>query len=323
MHAIQVRTAGGPEVLRIADIATPEPGEGQVLVRIEAAGVNFIDVYHRTGFYPLPLPFTPGQEGAGVVERVGPGVVTCRTGDRVGFAGVMGAYAEFAVVPAERLVPLPEDVSGRDAAAVLLQGLTAHYLATTTFPLAAGQVCLVHAAAGGVGLLLVQIAELRGARVIGTVGTEEKAQAARRAGADDVIVYTRDDVVQAVRRLTNGRGVNVVYDGVGQATLTKSLECLARRGTLVSFGQASGPAPPVDPLTLSRHGSLYLTRPVLADHIATREELLARAGDVLRWVAGRLLAVQVHGTYALADAPSAHRELESRRTVGKVLLTPG
>lgn len=322
MHAIRIHTTGGPEVLRLEELAVPEPGAGEALIRIEAAGVNYIDVYHRSGLYKLKKPFTLGQEAAGVVERVGAGVTVAKPGDRVAWASVLGAYAERAVVPAERLVPVPDGMTGMQAAAAMVQGMTAHYLTRTTFPLAADHVCLVHAAAGGVGLLLVQMAELCGARVIGTVSTEDKAVLARQAGADEVILYGRDDVAQAVRRLTHDRGVDVVYDGVGKATFQASLDCLRPRGMLVSFGNASGPVGPVDPLVLSAKGSLFLTRPKLADYIATREELLERAADVLGWVKDGLVKPRVHGEYPLADAARAHRDLESRATAGKLLLIP-
>jgi NADPH2:quinone reductase len=291
-------------------------------VRVEAAGVNFIDVYHRTGLYPNPLPFVPGQEGAGVVEQAGPGVVGFREGDRVGWAGVIGAYAERALVPAASAVRVPAGVDARTAAAVLLQGLTAHYLCTSTYPLKPGDTCLVHAAAGGVGLLLVQMAKQRGARVIGTVGSEDKAVLARDAGADEVILYDQEDFVAAARRLTGGRGVQVVYDGVGKTTVVRGLDALAPLGMMVSFGNASGPVEPIDPLALSRKGSLFLTRPTLGHYVAERAILERRAGDVLGAVAAGTLRVRVDRSYPLAEAADAHRALQGRQTTGKLLLLP-
>ncbi len=322
MKAIRIHTPGGPEALRLEELPVSAPRAGEALVRVAAAGVNFIDVYQRTGFYPLATPFTLGQEAAGTVEAVGEGVTLVTPGDRVAWAGPMGAYAERAVVPAERLVPVPEGVPLLQAAAAMLQGMTAHYLATSTFPLAHAHTCVVHAAAGGVGLLLCRIAKLRGARVIGTVSTEKKAALARAAGADDVILYSTQDVVTEVKRLTGARGVHVVYDSVGQATWEASLEVLAPRGMLVLYGQSSGAVPPVDPLLLNRRGSLFLTRPRLGDYTVTREELLERAGDVLGWVRDGKLVPHVHREYPLVDAAQAHRDLESRGTAGKLLLRP-
>jgi NADPH2:quinone reductase len=322
MKAIRVETFGGPEVLRLADVPDPEAGRGQLLVRVEAAGVNFIDVYHRTGLYPNPLPLVPGQEAAGVVERVGAGVEGFREGDRVGWAGTIGAYAERALVPAASAVRLPAGIDARAAAAVLLQGMTAHYLCTSTHPLKAGDTCLVHAAAGGVGLLLVQMAKQRGARVIGTVGSEDKGVLARDAGADEVVLYDQEDFVAAARRLTGGRGVEVVYDGVGKATVVRGLDALAPLGMMVSFGNASGPVGPIDPLLLSRKGSLFLTRPTLGHYTADRATLERRAADVLGAVAAGTLRVRVDRSYPLADAAEAHRALEGRQTTGKLLLLP-
>jgi NADPH:quinone reductase len=322
VKAIRVEEPGGPETLRLTEVPDPKPGEGEALVRIEAAGVNFIDVYHRTGAYPLSYPLTPGQEGAGTVVEVGAGVGEVAPGDRVAFASGPGAYAELAAVPAAKLVPLPQGVSSRQAAAVMLQGMTAHYLATSTYPLGPGHTCLVHAAAGGVGLLLCQIAKSRGARVFGTVSTDEKARAAREAGADQTIHYMTEDFVAEVRRLTGGMGVSVVYDGVGRATFEKSLDCLAVRGAMVLFGQSSGAVAPIDPQILNSKGSLYLTRPTLAHHTRTREELMIRAGEVLGRVAARTLTVRIFRELPLADAAQAHRLLESRGTIGKVLLIP-
>ena len=289
-------------------------------MRVEAAGVNFIDVYHRTGLYPNPLPLVPGLEGAGVVAGVGPDVVGFRTGDRVAWTGVPGSYAEVLLLPVARAVRVPDDLDLRSAAAVMLQGLTAHYLCTSTYPLKAGDSCLVHAAAGGVGLLLVQMARARGARVLGTVSTEEKAVLAREAGADETILYTREDFLDAVKRLTGGRGVDVVYDSVGRTTFEKSLDALKPRGMMVSFGQSSGPVPPIDPLALSRRGSLFLTRPNLMHYIADRESLVSRTRDVLGDVASGRLKVRVGATWPLAEAAEAHRALEGRKTTGKVLL---
>jgi NADPH:quinone reductase len=322
MKAIRIDAFGGPEVLRPADLPDPSPGPGQVAVRVEAAGVNFIDVYHRTGLYPNPLPLVPGMEGAGTVEAVGPGVTLFRAGDRVGWTGVLGSYAEAAVLPADRAVALPDGVQTRTAAAVMLQGMTAHYLCTDTYRLEPGRTCLVHAAAGGVGLLLVQMARRRGARVIGTVGTEAKAALAREAGADDVVLYAQEDFHEAVRRLTGGRGVDVVYDSVGKATAERSLDCLVPRGMMVLYGNASGPVPPIDPLALARRGSLFLTRPNLVHYIADRASLEARAGEVLGEVAAGRLTVRVERTFPLAAAAEAHRALEGRQTSGKVLLIP-
>lgn len=322
MKAIRVHEYGGPEVLRHEDVPIPEPGSGQVRVKIEAAGVNFIDIYHRTGLYPNPLPFTPGIEGAGVVEAVGPDVMDVRVGDRVAYALSLGAYAERAVVPAWRLVPLPEAIDFSTAAAAMVQGLTAHYLTHSTYPLKPGDTALVHAAAGGTGLLIVQMAKLRGARVIGTVSTEEKAQRAREAGADEVILYTQQDFEVEVKRLTEGRGVDVVYDSVGQATFEKSLNCLRPRGLLVLFGQASGPVPPLDPLVLSTKGSLFLTRPHLSHYAATREELLERARALFRWIQEGQIRLRIERVFPLTEAAEAHRVLASRASTGKLLLIP-
>jgi NADPH2:quinone reductase len=322
MKAIRIDGFGGPEVLRLADVPDPSPGPGQIAVRVEAAGLNFIDVYHRTGLYPNPLPFVPGMEGAGVVAEVGPGVAAWREGDRVAWTGFLGSYAGRVLLPADRAVAVPLGMSTDTAAALMLQGLTAHYLCTSTYPLKKGDTCLVHAAAGGVGLLLVQMAKRRGARVIGTVGTEAKAALAREAGADEVVLYTREDFLEAVKRLTGGRGVDVVYDSVGKATAEKSLDCLVPRGMMVFFGNASGPVPPIDPLVLSRKGSLFLTRPNLVHYIADRASLEARAADVLGDAAGGRLRVRIDRTCPLAEAAEAHRALEGRQTAGKVLLIP-
>ena len=281
MKATRVHAPGGPEALRYDDVPQPAPGPGEVLVQVQAAGVNYIDVYQRTGLYKVALPFTLGQEAAGVVTALGSGVTEVKVGDRVAYTHVMGAYAEYAVVPAERVVVLPDGVSTKQGAAAMLQGMTAQYLASTTYALKSGETCLVHAAAGGVGLLLCQIARLRGARVLGTVSTREKAELARQAGADAVILYTEQDFETEVKRLTNGTGLKVVYDSVGKTTFEKGLNCLARRGMMVLYGQSSGAVGAFDPQVLSQKGSLFLTRPTLAHYIATRTELLERAGEVL------------------------------------------
>jgi NADPH2:quinone reductase len=322
VQAIRIHQIGGPEVLRVEDVPVPHPGPGEVLIRVEAAGLNFVDVYHRTGLYPGQLPLTLGREAAGTVERIGEGVTTCRPGDLVGSESVRGAYAEYALAAAEKVVPVPDRVSSRQAAAVILQGMTAHYLAYSTYRLSPGDTCLVHAAAGGVGLLLCQIASRAGARVIGTVSTEEKAALARQAGAHEVILYTQSDFQAEVRRLTGGAGVQVVYDSVGRTTFLKSLDSLAIRGMLVLYGQSSGPVEPFDPQLLNRKGSLFLTRPTLAHYTATRDSLLKRAGEVLHWVADGALQVRIGREFPLAQAAEAHRELEGRRTTGKVLLIP-
>ena len=322
MKAIRVHSPGGPEALRYEDVPQPAPGAGQVLVKVEAAGVNFVDVYQRTGLYKVALPFTLGQEAAGVVTAVGSGVSEVKVGDRVAYCHVMGAYAEYAVVPADRIVRLPEGVSTQQGAAAMLQGVTAYYLASATYPLKPGDVCLVHAAAGGVGLLLCQIAQLRGARVIGTVSTRAKATLAREAGAEDVILYTEQDFEVEVKRLTQGAGLQVVYDSVGKTTFDKGLNCLARRGLMVLYGQSSGPVGSFDPLLLSQKGSLFLTRPTLGDYIATRAELLERAGEVLGWIKSGKLKLRIDHEFPLAQAAEAHRALEGRKTTGKVLLIP-
>ncbi len=323
MRAIRVHEYGGPEVFKLEEITLPEPGGGEALVTVEAAGVNFIDVYHRTGLYPGALPFTPGMEAAGVVEAVGPGVYEVEVGDRVAYAMERGSYAERAVVPAWKLVRLPESLDAEAGAAAMLQGMTAHYLTRSTYPLAGGETALVHAAAGGVGLLLVQMAARIGATVIGTVSTEEKARLAREAGADAVILYTEGDFAEEALRLTDGRGVHVVYDSVGQATFDQSLACLRPRGLLALFGQSSGSVPPINPSVLATGGgSLFLTRPGLAHYAADRGELLERAGDVLHWVATGELRLRIDRTYPLSEAAEAHRALEGRQTAGKVLLAP-
>jgi NADPH2:quinone reductase len=323
VKAIVVETPGGPEQLRFEDVPTPVPGPGQALVKIAATGVNFIDVYIRTGLYKAAMPVVPGQEAAGVVEAVGPDVGEVAPGDRVAYATTRGSYAEYAAVPASALVKIPDAIDFQTAAAAMLQGMTAHYLTHSTYPLKEGEVALVHAAAGGVGLLLIQMAKMRGARVFGTVSTQAKADRAIDAGADAVVIYSRQDFEPEVRRLTDGRGVDVVYDSVGQATFTKSLICLRPRGMMVSFGQSSGPVPPLDLLMLSQMGSVFLTRPTLAHYVATRLELLWRADDVLGWINAGKLHVRIERTYPLTAAAEAHRDLESRKTSGKLLLIPG
>lgn len=322
MKAIRVHQTGGPEAMQLDDVPAPEPGTGDALVATAAIGVNFIDVYFRTGLYKAPLPWTLGLEAAGTVRAVGPGVEGIAVGDRVAWTGVPGAYAEMAVVPANRLVKLPDGLAFRDGTAAMLQGMTAHYLACSTYPLKAGDTCLVHAAAGGVGLLLCQVAKRRGATVIATVSTDAKAELARAAGADHVILYSKDDFVAGARGATGGAGVHVVYDGVGATTFAKSLDCLRPRGTMVLFGAASGPVPPLDPNELQTKGSLFLTRPSLFHYIADDAELRSRAADVLGWIAAGELKLRIEEEYPLARAADAHRALEGRKTTGKVLLLP-
>lgn len=322
MRAIRVPQYGGPEAMRLEDLPTPRPGQGEALVRIEAAGVNFIDVYQRSGLYKGALPVPLGLEGAGTVEAVGPDVTLVRPGDRVAWTGVPGSYATHNLVPADRLVALPAGLDARAGASAMLQGMTAHYLAHSTYPLKPGDACLVHAAAGGVGLLLCQMARHAGARVIGTVSTEEKATLARQAGAHDVILYTRQDFEAEVKRLTAGRGLQVVYDSVGRDTFEKSLSCLAPRGYMVLYGQSSGPVGPFDPQVLNAKGSLFLTRPSLFHYTASREELVYRAGEVLGWIQTGRLQLRIGATFPLVEAAQAHRDLEGRKTTGKVLLIP-
>ncbi len=322
MKAIRIHSFGEAEALSYEELPTPDPGPGQVLVRLEAAGVNFIEIYQRRGWYQRPLPFTPGSEGAGVVEALGEGVTGVRVGDRVASQGFAGSYAEMAVAPADRVVPVPEALDTKDAAAAMLQGMTAHYLATSTFPLHPGHRCLIHAAAGGVGLLLCQFARRRGAIVYGTTSTPEKAERAREAGAHEVILYTETDFAPEVRRLTDGKGVSVVYDSVGQTTFQGSLDALQPRGMLVLFGQASGPVPPVDLQILNQKGSLFVTRPSLNHYVADRKELTDRAAAVLEGVAGGTLKLAMEGSWPLERAGDAHRALESRQTSGKLLLVP-
>lgn len=323
MKAVRVHEFGGPEVLSYEDVAVPEPGPGEARVKLAAAGVNFIDVYQRTGLYPGDLPRTLGLEGAGEVEAVGEGVEDLAVGDYVAFAMAPGAYAEYVVVPAAKLVPFNVTlVEARIAAAVMLQGMTAHYLTHSTFPLEEGHTALVHAAAGGVGLLLCQMAKMRGATVIGTAGTGEKARLAREAGADEVILYTEQDFVQEVKRITGDEGVDVVYDSVGKNTFDGGLDCLKPRGYMVLFGASSGPVPPFDLQVLNQKGGLFVTRPSLAQYTATREELMWRAESLFSWIGQNNLKVRIGGTYSLADAAQAHRDLEGRKTTGKLLLIP-
>jgi len=320
MNAIQVKRAGGPEVLELVKLPVPEAKGAEAVVKIVAAGINFIDVYYREGRYKAVMPFVPGQEAAGDVVAVGSNVTNLKVGDRVAYTMVLGSYAEYSAVAADRLVKIPEGVSYQQAAAVMLQGMTAHYLSHDTYPLKKGETALVHAAAGGVGLLLVQMAHGIGARVIGTVSTEEKAKLAREAGADDVILYTQTDFEAETRRLTGGRGVDVVYDSVGKTTFEKGLDILRPRGYMVLFGGSSGPVPPFDLIQLSQKGSLYVTRPTLTHYVATREDLEMRAGAVFSMIAAGKLKLRIAHTYPLEDATQAHRDLEARRTTGKLLL---
>ena len=321
-RVIRAHKTGGPEVMQLDDVQLAAPAAGQALVRIEAAGVNFIDIYHRSGQYQLPLPLALGVEGAGTVEQVGSGVSDVRVGQRVTWTNVNGTYATNALVPADRLVPVPEGVSAKVAAAVMLQGMTAHYLTHDTYPLKRGEWCVIHAAAGGVGLLFCQMAKRIGARAIGTAGNEEKAQLARKAGAEEVIIYTKQDFEAEVRKLTGGAGASVVYDSVGKDTFDRSLKCLRRRGLLVLFGQSSGPVSPFDLQRLSAGGSLYITRPTLGSYITTRDELLTRAGAVLDMVCKRELDVKIDAEIPLAQAARAHELLASRKTTGKLILVP-
>ncbi len=323
MKAIRVYEAGGPEVLRYEDVPDPQPGPGEARVKIEAAGLNYIDTYYRTGLYATPFPFTPGSEAAGVVDAVGPDVTGVKPGDRVAYCLTLGAYAEYAIVPAAKLVPVPDSLSTEVAAALILQGMTAHYLTISTYPLKSSDVALVHAAGGATGQLLVQLAKRSGAGVIGTAGSEEKAALARQAGADAVIMYETEDFEAEVKRLTQGHGVDVVYDSVGLTTFAKSLNCLRPRGLMVLFGQSSGPVPPIDLQILNQKGSLFVTRPTLGHYIASRSELISRAGDIFMWAVSSELAVRIDRVLPLSEAAEAHRLLQSRQTAGKVLLLPG
>jgi NADPH2:quinone reductase len=320
VKAVRVHALGGPEVMQYEDVDVPRPGPGEVLVKIRATGLNYLDVQYRIGRVKAPLPFTNGTEAAGVVSDVGSGVTDVKVGDRVAYTMILGTYAEYALAPATRLVPVPDGLDLRTAAAALLQGLTAHYLTHSTYPLKAGETTLVHAAAGGIGNLLTQVARLIGARVIATVGSDAKAELARQAGAHHVINYSTQDFEQEVKKLTDGRGVDVVYDSVGKDTFDKSLNCLRHRGYLALFGFSSGLVAPFDPAILGIKGSLFLTRPGLNQYIATRDELMTRARDLFNWIADGSVKVRINHTFPLADAVQAHQELEARRTTGKVLL---
>ncbi len=321
MRAVRVEQTGDPSVLQMAEIDAPEPGPGEVRVKVDLAGLNFIDTYQRKGQYKMPLPFIPGSEAGGVVDALGPGVSEFQVGERVAYCMVNGAYAEYAVVPAARLVPVPDDVPLTIAVALMTQGMTAHYLVHSTFPLGGDHKALIHAAAGGAGRLLVQVARRTGAYLIGTAGNPEKAELARAAGADEVILYTETDFEAEVKRLTGGKGVDVVYDSVGKTTFAKGLNCLRPRGMMVLWGQASGPVEPLDPQVLNQKGSLYLTRPSLGAYMLSRDELLWRAGDLFRWYAAGELDVRIDQVFPLAEAAEAHRYIEGRRTTGKVLLS--
>jgi NADPH2:quinone reductase len=322
MRAIQVQKTGGPEVLTLVDLPVPKPKANEAVVKIAAIGVNFIDVYFREGRYPSALPFVDGQEAAGTVTEVGSDVKSVKPGDRVAYTGVIGAYAEYAAVPADRLVHVPDKITDQQAAAAMLQGMTAHYLVNSTYPLKKGETALIHAAAGGVGLLLVQMAKSIGARAIGTVGTEEKAKLAREAGAEEVIIYTQQDFEVEIKRLTENKGVHVVYDGVGKSTFEKGLNVLRPRGYIVLFGGASGAVPPFDPIALSQKGSLFLTRPSLLHYIATRQELEQRSSDVFNMILAGKLKLRIGHVYKLEEVQQAHRDLEGRKTTGKILLVP-
>ncbi len=322
MKAIQIKQPGGPEAMELVELPVPEPKANEAVVKLAASGVNFIDVYQREGRYKVPLPFVLGQEGAGVVTAVGSDVKSVKAGEHVAWCGLMGSYAEYAAVAADRLVPVPAGVTDQQAAGAMLQGMTAHYLSHDTFPLKRGETALVHAAAGGVGLLLVQMAHNIGARVIATVSTDDKAKLARAAGADEVILYTQSDFEAETKRLTGGKGVDVVYDSVGKTTFEKGLNVLRPRGMMVLFGGSSGAVPPFDLIALSTKGSLYVTRPTLGAYTATREELVARSGAVFGMMAAGKLKLRIEHSYPLAEAQRAHRELEGRKTTGKLLLIP-
>ena len=322
MKAVRVHAPGGPEAMKFEDMAEPTPKAGEAIVKIDAAGLNYIDVYQRSGLYKLDMPLTLGLEAGGTVTAVAQGVTEVKVGDKVAYTGVPGAYAQYAAVPAAKLVVLPQGVSTKQGAAAMLQGMTAHYLACTTYPLKKGDTCLVHAAAGGVGLLLCQMAKMRGARVIGTVSTDEKAKLAREAGADDTILYTQQDFEAETKRITGGKGLQVVYDSVGKTTFDKGFNVLAPRGMMILYGQSSGPVGPFDAGILGAKGSLFLTRPSLFAYTATREELVQRAGDVLGWIRDGKLKLRMEFEFPLKDVAEAHRALESRKTTGKVLLIP-
>ena len=322
MKAVRIHAPGGPEAMHYEDAPEPTAKAGDAVVKVEAAGINYIDVYFRSGQYKAELPLTLGMEAGGTVTAVGPNVTEVKVGDKVAYTGVSGAYAQFAAVPAARLVTLPAGVGAKQGAAAMLQGMTAHYLACSTYPLKPGDTCLVHAAAGGVGLILCQIAKMRGARVIGTVSTQDKAKLAREAGCSDVIIYTEQDFEAEVKRLTDGKGVNVVYDAVGKTTFDKGFNCLRPRGLMAFYGQASGPVGPFDLQVLNAKGSLFITRPSLNHHITTRDELVQRAGEVLGWIRDGKLKLRTEFEFPLKDAAEAHRALEGRKTTGKVLLIP-
>ena len=322
MKAIVVNEAGGPDRLHLEEVAEPTAGPGEISVEVGAAGLNFIDTYHRGGLYPLEFPFIPGLEGAGTVSGVGDEVDGLSVGDRVGWTDVRGSYAERHVIPADRAIVIPDDLSTDVVAAVMLQGLTAHYLASDTFPLSQGDRCLIHAGAGGVGLLLTQVARMKGARVITTVGTEDKAELSKQAGAEEVIVYTQVDFKDAVEDLVGPNALDVVFDGVGKATFDKGIDLLRPRGMMVTFGNASGPVPEISPLLLAQKGSIFLTRPTMAHYLRTREEFVGRATELFGWIAQGDLKVRIGASYPLAEAAEAHRALEARRTTGKVLLHP-
>ncbi|HEV7704996.1 MAG TPA: quinone oxidoreductase [Gemmatimonadaceae bacterium] len=321
MRAIQIKRYGGPEVLEYGELPDPAPAAGEALVRVRVAGVNFTDVYQRAGTYPGPLPFIPGVEGVGIVEKLGSGVTEVKVGDRVGWVMIKGGYAELVALPAKRLVPIPASVDDRTAAAILLQGMTAHFLSTDCYRVQKGEWILIHAAAGGVGLLLTQLAHRIGARIIGTTSTEEKAALAREAGADEIVLYTKDDFQEAARRITGGEGVSVVYDSVGKTTFLKSLDSLRPRGYMVLFGGSSGPAPTIDPMILNPKGSLFLTRPTLGNYVSSRDELMRRASDIFEWVSKGELTVRAEHDYPLAEAAQAQADMEARKTTGKILLT--
>ena len=322
MKAIQVKHTGGPEVMELVDLPVPVPKANEVVVKLAASGINFIDVYHREGRYKVPLPFTPGQEGAGTVTAVGADVTSVKVGDRVAWCHLLGAYAEYSVVVADRLVPIPAGVTDQQAAAAMLQGMTAQYLAYDTYPLKRGETALVHAAAGGVGLLLTQMAHNIGARVIATVSTDEKAKLAREASADEIIFYTKSDFEADTKQLAGGKGVDVVYDSVGKTTFEKGLNILRPRGMMVLYGGSSGAAPAIDPIILTQKGSLYLTRPSLGNYVATREDLVARSSAVFGMITSGKLKLRIEYTYPLSEAQQAHRDLEGRKTTGKLLLLP-
>ena len=322
MKAIRIHQVGGPETMQLEEIPQPEPARGETRVRLEAIGVNYIDTYHRTGLYPLDLPFTPGIEGAGVIQEVEPSVEDFRVGDRVAFANSLGAYSEEKIVAAKDLAKLPEGMESRTAAAAMVQGITAHYLTHSTFPLGPGHKVLIHAAAGGVGLLLVQLAKRFGATVFGTVSNEEKAEAARAAGADHVILYTQTDFATEVKKLAHGKGVDVVYDSVGKETYERSMACLVPRGMLVLYGNASGPVPPIDPLSLAKGGSIFLTRPTVAHYTRDRREFLGRVEEIFSWIQSGELRLTIDRALPLSGAAEAHRLLEGRKTKGKLLLVP-